>query len=159
MFCLLIVFLSFFSVPAIAAKPPIMISSGVGYSVSLPSGAFGGPVLSHGVRTVIPWGGGWTSIEDLGFTTSVTSFQPCPRWVGDISYGVTEDGLRLGAAYGLKFTPPFDGGDPGITFSLGPVMIKKIDRVGSLAVVVPANYTAGGQWSAGLSLTYAVRLN
>jgi len=131
----------------------------VGYLVALPSGTLGGPVLSHGVRTVISWGGGWTSIEDIGFSTGVASFQPCPRWVGDISRGITKDGLRLGVAYGLKFGPSYGDSNPSVTASLGLAMIKIINGVGSLAVVASTNYTTDRQLSAGLSLTYAVRLN
>jgi len=77
----------FLSSIASATDLPILVSSGVGYSVSFLDGSLGGPVMSHGVRTVVTWGdSGWTSIEDFGFTTCTTAFQPCPRWVGDISH-------------------------------------------------------------------------
>ena len=151
--------LTFLSSTATAADFPVLISSGVGYSVSLADGTLGGPVLSHGVRTVVTWGdSGWTSIEDFGFITGTLAFQPCPRWVGDISHQVTEDGLRLGAAYGLKYTPSFDGADSSTTASLGPVVIKSIKGIGGVALVLPLNYNMAAKASSvGLSFVYVVK--
>lgn len=153
-------FLSFLFSTANAAKLPILVSTGVGYSVSLSDGTLGGPILTHGVRTVVTWGDtGWTSVEDFGFTTGTLAFQPCPRWVGDISHQVTDGGMRFGAAYGLKYTPVFDGVDSSITASLGPAVIKPIKGIGGVAVVLPVNYNmAANSWSAGLSFVYVVRM-
>ena len=69
-----------------------------------------------------------------------------------------EDGLRLGAAYGLKYTPSFDGADSSITASLGPAVIKSLKGIGGVALVMPANYNlAAKSWSAGLSFVYVVK--
>jgi len=143
-----------------AGGPPILMSVGVGYSVALPDGTLGGPSLSHGVRTVITWGGGWTSIQDIGFTTGVLAFQPCPRYIGDLSHQITPGGLRLGMSYGLRFAPAFEGTDSSFSVSTGPVLIKPIKGVGGVAVVLPVNYSlATDTFSTGVSFVLVIKMD
>ena len=139
---------------------PILMSVGVGYSVALPDGTLGGPSLSHGVRTVLSWGGGWTSIQDVGFTTGTLAFQPCPRYIGDLSHQITPGGLRLGMSYGLRFAPAFEGTDSSFSVSTGPVLIKPIKGVGGVAVVLPVNYSlATDTFSTGVSFVLVIKMD
>ncbi|MFH1088969.1 MAG: hypothetical protein V1716_00920 [Candidatus Uhrbacteria bacterium] len=139
---------------------PVLISAGIGYSV-LPDGILGGPSLSHGVRTVITWGdSGWTSIQDVGFTTGTLAFQPCPRYIGDLSHQITSGGLRLGMSYGLRFAPAFEGIDSSFSVSTGPVLIKPIKGVGGVAVVLPLNYNlATDTFSTGVSFVLVIKMD